>query len=90
MILLTAREQVFYLENQTVILQAESSQPLALLAFPEAEIKSRGLQYELCSLKSEFARQESVSNALLAKEGKIEVKGGVLLLSSPAIHVSAG
>lgn len=88
LVLMTALEQVFYLENQAVTLKADDPQPLAVLAFTEAEVSSRGLQYEMQSLPLQFAVQESISNYLQALAGEIVVKGGVLLLCSHDTRVS--
>ncbi|HVY53712.1 MAG TPA: thiamine diphosphokinase [Gammaproteobacteria bacterium] len=85
--LMTALEQVFYVENTHIELTAMMTEPLALLSFPQAVITSKGLQYDMNALKLEFGLQESTSNHLLAGTAHIEIDGGALLLVSHGTQV---
>lgn len=76
-------EQVCYVENQIITLRtSDYPQRLSLLAFTEAEVSSKGLEYEMHALRLRFAEQESISNTLINNHGQLEIKGGCLLLSS--------
>jgi thiamine pyrophosphokinase len=85
--LITAQEQVFYFENQTISVQADSPQPLAVLAFPQAEVWSSGLVYEMQPLTLELGYQESISNGMAAETAQLNIKGAVLFLCSHATRV---
>lgn len=86
--IVTSLEAIYFFSNQTIYLAADTKQPLALLAFPEAIIQSSGLEYELNNLKLQFGIQESTSNALSREKAVISIQGEVLLITSHATIIT--
>jgi thiamine pyrophosphokinase len=82
LILYTALEKVVYVADKSITLQAQNSQPVALLGFTEAIVNSSGLEYEMKNLSLRFGIQESTSNRLHSLTATLEIKGEVLLLIS--------
>lgn len=78
----TETEKVQFIKDKTVIIAAEHKEPMALLAFPEARITSKGLKFDMDNYVLKFAESESTSNHIVNNSARIKIKGEVLLIIS--------
>lgn len=81
-------ERFFFIKDKNVILSSDTIEPVALLAFPKAQVSSDGLKYDMDSLTLEFAKRESTSNHIIKNSAKISVQGEVLLIINHKIDIT--
>lgn len=79
-ILHTATEQCEFIKDQTITLNAEPNQNLAIMAFPKASFSSTGLAFNGDGYLLEFAESESVANKFIANTADITINGEAIII----------
>lgn len=80
-------ESAQYLRDRIVQIVGPKNASVALMAFPDAVISSRGLLYDVENYALRFAVQESVSNSLLNERAEIIILREALLIFSNDIKI---
>ncbi len=80
LLLLTESEQISYHENTVITVRGNLGDSLGILGFPQAFVSTLGLKYEMQNHTLQFEEKNSVLNALVRKEVRIEICGGVLVV----------
>lgn len=78
----TEMEKVRFIKDKTIIISAEHEEPMAVLAFPEATVTSKGLKFDMDNTLLKFSERESTSNHLANNSARIKIKGEALLIIS--------
>jgi len=84
----TEMEKVQFIRDKTIIISAEHNEPIALLAFPEAIVTSKGLKFDMNNTLLKFAERESTSNHLVNGSARIKIKGEILLIISSGTELA--
>jgi thiamine pyrophosphokinase len=79
-------EVIHYVRDKTITIEGEIGDPVAILGFPEATIKTEGLQYECDQLKVGITGASSGCNSLRHKKTRIIVSGQSLISVGLGVH----
>ena len=79
-ILHTEKEKIFFVKDQTLLLDGPRDSGVAILGFPQATLSSTGLQYDMDNLNIQWLESSSICNTLIHPQGTLIIKGEALVI----------
>lgn len=79
---------LYYIVDQTVLLEGKVGDLASILAYPECTVSSAGLRYNMQDYPLVFSKTESSSNELALSTSHLIVKGDALLIVAKNVRVT--
>lgn len=79
-LLFTETEMIRYYEDTDIDINGNVNDGIALLGFPDGQVTTQGLKYDMLDYQLDFEKNSSVSNALAQKTAHVHMTGGVLVI----------
>lgn len=80
LILLTEKEQIFYLGNTSISIEGGEGETCAIMGYPQALMTTTGLAYNGIEYPLQLGIQESICNTIIEPHATISIQGDALII----------